>query len=396
LKIGYSIDSYLTRRNIINIVDNYDYVKVYDMYKILHKLALINEKILNYSIPNLVDISYRFSDHGLNKVDLLHFFNIISYGKTPWVTTFESILPRFRNAITYLYGENCDYSSEKKDSKLLKALETLCGNSCKKLIAISECNLKMQKDFLAHFPEYQSEIVSKLICVHPPQKIIVENYENKQLPLNEQIHFMFVGNAFYRKGGAEILKAFIELKKSDHCNIKLTIVSSLTPDNYAIITTTEEVEKTKEILNKNSNWIDYYSHLPNSQVIEIMKSAHVGLLPTYTDTFGFSVLEFQASGCPVISTNVRALPEINNNKMGWVIEIPLNRFGEAIYNADTVYRKKIGLIIKKELINIISEIMENRDLISCKADKAIKHIRDHHSPYVYSRKMQEIYSQVLA
>jgi glycosyltransferase involved in cell wall biosynthesis len=395
LKVGFSIDAYLTRRNIINIVANYDYVKVHDINKILYRLAKINRKILNLSMPNAIDISYKFNDLNLNKVDLLHLFNSISYGKTPWVTSFESIVPRFRNAIEYLYGENCACPSTKKDRKILKALETLSGKSCKKLIAISECSLNMQKDFLSHFPEHQSEIETKLICLHPPQKVCVENYENKRLPLNKQIHFMFVGDAFFRKGGVEMLEAFIELRKSNHYNIKLTIVSSLTADNYAIIKTIEEVEKTKEIINKNSNWIDYYSRLPNPQVIEIMKSAHVGLLPTYTDTYGFSVLEFQAMGCPVISTNVRALPEINNNEMGWVIEIPRNRFGEAIYNPDTENKYKIGLAIKKELVNVISEIMENRDLISCKADKAIKHIRANHSPEEYSRKIGEIYSHAL-
>jgi glycosyltransferase involved in cell wall biosynthesis len=395
LKVGYSIDGYLTRRNIINIVPHYDYVKVHDINKILYRLAKINQKILNLSMPDVIDISYRFNDLNLNKVDLFHFFNSISYGKTPWVTSFESIVPRFRNAIKYLYGEYCDCPSATKDRKIFKAIETLCGNSCKKLIAISECSLNMQKDFLSHFPEYKSEIETKLIYLHPPQKVYVENYENKQLPLNKQIHFMFVGDAFFRKGGVEMLEAFIELRQSNNYNIKLTIVSSLIADNYAITKTIEEVEKTKEIINKNSNWIDFYSHLPNSQVIKIMKSAHVGLLPTYTDTYGFSVLEFQASGCPVITTNVRALPEINNNEMGWIIEIPRNRFGEAIYNANAEDKDKIGLAIKEELVNVISEIMENRDLISCKADNAIKHIREHHSPEEYSRKIREIYSHAL-
>ena len=395
MKIGYSIDGYLTRRNIINIVPHYDYVKVHDINKIIYRLAKTSQKIINLSMPDLIDISYRFNDLNLNKVDLLHFFNSISYGKTPWVTLFESIVPRFINTVEYLYEENFDRSPAKKDSKILKAFDTLCGNSCKKLIALSECSLNMQKEFLSHFPEYKSEIETKLICLHPPQKVYVENYENKQLPLNKQVHFMFVGDAFFRKGGVEMLDAFIELRKSNNYNIKLSIVSSLTADNYALVKTIEEVEKTKEIINKNSNWIDYYSHIPNSQVIDIMKSAHVGLLPSYTDTYGFSVLEFQASGCPVISTNVRALPEINNNEMGWVIELPLNRFGEAIYNADTEYKYKIGLVIKNELVNVISEIMEKRDLISSKSDKAIKHIRELHSLEEYSRKIGEIYSHAL-
>ena len=394
MKVGYSVDDYQSRRNIINIVDHFDYVKVYNMYTVLYKLAILNLKIMKYSIMNITDINYKFNDLDLNKVDLLHFINTISYGKTPWITTFETIVPRFRNTLSCHHGKYCDYSSVKKDSKILKALETLCGNSCKKLIAISDCSLNIQKDFLSHFPEYLPEIESKLICLHPPQKARIKNYENKQLPLNGQIHFMFVGNDFFRKGGSEMLETFIELRKSNHNNLKLTIVSSLATDNYSTITTKAEVEKTKEIIIKNSNWIDFYSYLSNSKVNEIMKSAHVGLLPTYADTYGFSVLEFQASGCPVITTNVRALPEINNNETGWIIEIPKNCLGEAIYT-NIEDRNEIGRVIKKELVNVISEIMENRDLILSKANKALKHIRDYHSPEEYSRKIGEIYHRAL-
>jgi len=394
LKVGYSSDAYLSRRNIINIVDHYDYVKVYNIYTLLYKLALMNKKILNCSMRDISDINYSYNDLNLNKVDLLHFFNTISFGKTPWITTFESIVPRFKTALSCHHGENCDYSSVINNRKILKALEALSGNSCKKLIAISECSLNMQKDFLLHFPEYQSEIESKLICLHPPQKTSVENFENKHLPMNKQIHFMFVGNDFFRKGGMEILETFIELRKSNHYDLKLTIVSSLTADNYATITSKTEVNDTKEIIGHNSKWINYYSYIPNSQVMEIMKSVHIGLLPTYADTYGFSVLEFQASGCPVISTNVRALPEINNNDSGWIIEIPRNRFGEAIYT-NIEDRNEIGRLIKEKLKEVICEIMENRDLISIKADRAIKHIKDNHSPEKYSRKIGEIYNDAL-
>ena len=125
-----------------------------------------------------------------------------------------------------------------------------------------------------------------------------------------------------------------------------------------------------------------------------MRSAHVGLLPTYADSYGFSVLEFQASGCPVISTNVRALPEINNNEIGWIIEIPKNRLGEAIYtNAEDRY--EIRKTITKGLMDKISDIMENKDQIPIKADKALKNIRDRHSHEGYSRKLEEIYSQAI-
>lgn len=46
-----------------------------------------------------------------------------------------------------------------------------------------------------------------------------------------------------------------------------------------------------------------------------MKKAHVCLLPTWMDTFAYSVLEAQACGTPVISTSLRALTEINNENV---------------------------------------------------------------------------------
>ena len=67
---------------------------------------------------------------------------------------------------------------------------------------------------------------------------------------------------------------------------------------------------------KLHKWISYVPKLTNNETLELMKKSHIGLLPTYADTYGYSVLEFQAAGCPVITTNVRALPEINNNNLG--------------------------------------------------------------------------------
>ncbi|MFW2788163.1 glycosyltransferase, partial [Acinetobacter baumannii] len=64
---------------------------------------------------------------------------------------------------------------------------------------------------------------------------------------------------------------------------------------------------------------------------------HIGLLPTWADTFGYSVLEFQACGCPVISTDVRALSEINNNDIGWLINVDKNKYGEIVVDS---YSKK--------------------------------------------------------
>ncbi len=50
-----------------------------------------------------------------------------------------------------------------------------------------------------------------------------------------------------------------------------------------------------------------------------MRTADIGMLPSYADTYGFSVLEAQA-GNAVITTDIRALPEVNNPAVGWLIK----------------------------------------------------------------------------
>jgi glycosyltransferase involved in cell wall biosynthesis len=391
IRIGYYFGGYPDKRNIIDIVPNYNYKKVYDINKIIQYLfKFINNKVFKKKVLNSIDLNFSFKDFNLNKVDIIHFFNAVSYGKTPWMTTFETIVPRYKSTLSYHHGENCDYSPLKNDRKINRALEALAGDSCKKLIAMSKCNLNMQKDFLKHFPKYSSKIEQKMMVIHPSQQLFIKKHEVKVLNSRDQIHFIFVGRSFFRKGGREMLAAFKELKKN--FNFKLTIISRLDIDNYATKENNEDVLNSKEIIGENKDWIDYYDYLPNQKVLEIMKLAHIGLLPTHADTYGYSVLEFQASGCPVISTNIRALPEINNNEIGWLIDVPKNRLGEAIYSTQKE-RDYLSSVIKEGLKLIIIEIMNNKSSIHKKSLAALDHIEKNHSPEKYSIKLGEIYNK---
>lgn len=389
MKVGYYGENYSSKRNIINIVQHLDYVKVHDLNKVL---VYVYNKLPNRSFDTN-DMRFSFNDFNLNRVDILHFFNTVSFGKTPWITTFETILPRFRSTLSSHHGRKCTYSALIQEKKIAKALEALSSASCKKLIAMSECNLSMQKEFLRHFPQYCSEIEHKLTCLHPPQEVFVNDFDSKRLVLDEEIRFMFVGSSFFRKGGMEILEAFSELRRNNGYNVKLTLISSLTIDNYATKEKEEDVQ-TAKVMIQNSDWIDYYRYLPNQKVLELMKASHVGLLPTYADTYGYSILEFQASGCPVISTDVRALPEINNNEIGWQIKIPKNYLGEAIYTTKED-RLEIGRAIKKGIKTAVLEIFENREIISNKANAAVKNIRNKHSPEEFSRRIAQLYHRAL-
>ncbi|WP_100486861.1 glycosyltransferase family 4 protein [Sporolactobacillus pectinivorans] len=379
LKVGYIFDSYPYQRNVIDKVDGVEYVKVFNvnqylslLFKVLNKVNLVNDRYKYY-------YGFSFNDYGYNKIDLLHTFNSVSFSNKPWLSTFETFIPRY-SSMPY-----------EQDNKAIKELETLAKDSCKKIIAISECTKKIQLELLDRFPKYRDRIKDKICVIHPPQKLFVRNFEEKNLK-TEELSFIFVGREFFRKGGMEILTAFTNLKEQYRLKVKLTMISSFIGHDYATKATKADLNKAKEIINNNRDWITYYPSLPNDQVIALMKKHHVGLLPTWADTYGYSVLEMQASGCPVITTDVRALPEINDNNKGWVIKVPKDKLGEAFYSTQEE-RNQLSAIIEKGLERNILNICQNTNQLKIKSEAAIRGIKMNHSPEKYAQQLGDIYQE---
>jgi glycosyltransferase involved in cell wall biosynthesis len=129
-------------------------------------------------------------------------------------------------------------------------------------------------------------------------------------------------------------------------------------------------------------------------VIDLFKQSHLGLLPTYADTFGYSVLESQSCACPVISTDVFALPEVNNNEIGWMIEVQKHPNRNAIINT-AEQRINFSKELESRLIELISHIYQNTEEIRLKAEKCLVHIQEHHSPQVNAQILEGFYNKIL-
>lgn len=129
--------------------------------------------------------------------------------------------------------------------------------------------------------------------------------------------------------------------------------------------------------------------------MQILCNSHVALLPTYADTYGYFVLEAQACGCPVISTDIRALPEINNNECGWVINVPKDGNGNAIINTQE-QRQAFSANLQEKLESIVQKIICNPAVILDKGQKALGQIKTKHSPHLHANSLLAIYSQEIA
>ncbi|WP_241587740.1 glycosyltransferase, partial [Rosenbergiella epipactidis] len=372
MKIGIVRDDYPEKR-CITTNREYSYVNLnknnYNAY--LKKIPLINKIQLDYVYKPIVDF----------KVDLYHTFNYICCTNKNWVVTFETMLPRFVG----LFNDLNNLSSNKLiEEYLIK----IADNNCLAVLPISECTRKIQETILNHYPEIKDKIMGKTHVIFPPQ-IPLTDINSIRERNSDIINFLFVGKDFYRKGGAEIVLAFDELLRSneiDPRNVCITLVGDINRKyNYALgdFQYNEVFFKHIESLIEKHQCFNVINDLSNSGILDLMLKSHVGLLPTWADTFGYSVLEFQASGCPVITSDVRALTEINNDDTGWIIETTKDNLGSIKIKNETDRDLNQELLVAG-IKRCILEVINNKTSIHKKGISSLSRIKKYHDPSIYN------------
>ena len=205
--VGLSTLGYPEVRNIAGLpFTRYRTRKFQNLYKIP---AWFHYKICDTTNDRLTN---SFRDLDLSPCDLYHFFNGISYGRKPWLTTFETVLPRWGPVSEQLIREG---------------VELLAGESCKKILAISECTATLQREHLQRVaPDITPLILGKLAVMHPPQALKISGLSEKK-EIKRTVSFIFVGGDFFLKGGREMIQSFEMLHKEGYNNWHLTIISPI-------------------------------------------------------------------------------------------------------------------------------------------------------------------------
>lgn len=366
--IGTNRVSYTQTRNFAGLpFEKYRFERVRDLFLLLRRLTRRETFFLRES----------FCDFGLNKVPVMHFFNTVSFSHTPWVVSFTANAPRW-------------YSPSHKPSRY--GLGLLARRSCRRVIAISNCAHRIQRAHLQQFPDLQTRIEDKMCVLLPSQRLEVHDLSEKELD-PRLITFTLVGHLFFLKGGGEILRVFDRLIQQG-APVKLNIVSKLLYGEWASRSTEKDHAWALEIMGRYTRNISYFPHLSNSEVIQLLRRSHVGLLPSYWDTFGYSALEAQACGCPVITTDTKALPEINNDEVGWVITVPKGRFDSADVSTPEK-RTLLSETIENGLHDIIGAILRNPSVVRTKGGKALERIRRDHDPQKAAAFLEGIYDSIL-
>lgn len=319
---------------------------------------------------------HSYSGFSLKKHDLVHLWNGISFRKQPFVSTLE--MP--------------DYMQYKEGSFYIRIKRYYWKSKyCRKIIFLSEW---AQKHSLLAWQAYYDDktyllIKNKCTILHPPQKINALTSKPK-IP---NIKLLFVGSDFYRKGGLELLTTVDKLINEKKLPFELTIISKMNLNDWPIKTSLDMHQKALDIINKNKS-ISLLNSTPNKEVLLHMQNAHIFCFPSYLDTYGYVVLEAMANGTPVIATNQRALSEVINNNIGWVLNMPLNKL-DSIDRSTENLRMKNHMLLCKQLEETLINISNNIDEIEEKSKACYQYIKEKHNYKAHADKLGEIYKEAV-
>ncbi|MFI5203098.1 MAG: glycosyltransferase [Flavobacteriales bacterium] len=371
IRVGISSNSYLEKRNFTGLPFDIPvlFKKCIDTHKAYNHLLF---RFLKKIDPNH---QYTFRQLPTHRVDLFHFFSSVCSGKKPWVVTTSVPMPRWTKH--HKHGHNL-----------------LAGSACKKIIFISECAFSSQLKKMDYSTDLQEQIRLKSMLMHPAQPVLLNHPEQKK-PTEPVINFALIGHQVLIKGGYEILRVFERLHAEKY-PIHLTLISALHNSSYLDAGLhSERMAYIKKIIDSRPAFLSYHTSMENDRVVDLLKKEiHVSLLPSYADSYGYSVLEGQACGCPVLSTDIVALPEINNDQCGWMIQVPEKVNGRPDLSGKAVI-KQFSEFLENELYHKIKAIAENASEIKTKSAASISRINLQHNPVANAKMLQNVYLSIL-
>lgn len=257
---------------------------------------------------------------------VLHLWNKIKVvGGGSWGVTFESRLPRLPDGQPYAL-------------KLRRVL-----NQDESLLFVNPISNYARDRLIRDLASDEHErLIEKLSVVYPRVVGLADRTLIRTLD-DSPLRFVFVGNAFFRKGGEAMLR-FAE-KRGDELDVNITVVSTLAHPDYATPWVTRQYRD--EVASRldahpRITWLPGASH---DQVLRLMQESHAAVLPSLADTFGYSLAEGAVSGAMAVGSNVQALPEILGQK-GRQIELEVDEVNEwvGVRGPKRVYDEAISVL----------------------------------------------------
>jgi glycosyltransferase involved in cell wall biosynthesis len=337
----------------------------------------VPRRVIERAWPPLAALSWPHSSHA--PYDLIHGLNAIPITTKPFVTTFESILPR-------ALGPG-------GSSVAVRLRDRLTRSNCRALVAMSRYArgkfIKANRDW----PSLDAAL-GKVQVLYPhfaERNATIRNYDGGPLRL------IFVGNDFARKGGIVALRVI----KKQKLKVHLDIVSAMkyAGDIYTDHPDRDRYASDLRLLDEPN--VTVHGRLPNAEVLALMANAHVQLLPTMDDTFGYSVVEGFSVATPAIVSNVCAMPELVPPEAGAIVKIPVDEWGnwqglgsrvDRDYWArlDAAYDALAGQVVEQ-----LSALADEPKRLAAWSEGALERFRRVHESRAVSARLDDLYDAAL-
>lgn len=235
---------------------------------------------------------------------------------------------------------------EKKQKREFKFIENMHHK-----IMIPICkNLSSKNICVSNFTQKRSRKILNL----KNSKVILEGIEEKFKPIKDKelIHkiikkynlkmpfIFYIGSLSPRKNPIRIIHAFNSIKH----DIPHTLYFF---GGYSW----RDKEVLKLINNTNDNRIEKKGFVNEEDLIYLYNAADLFVYPSLYEGFGLPILEAQACGCPVITSNLASMPEVANNSAILINPYNVKEISKVILKTIKDQKLKNDLV-KKGLKNV--------------------------------------------
>ena len=323
--------------------------------------------------------TYSASPPTSTRVSGYHYFNTIPVTNVPFLTTFESSVPRWwgANKQAFVFGRRI-----------------IASDRCKRLIALSQNAAELMRDYVSSTTtsEQAEAILNKIEVLYPPQPV-ADDLDYTKFK-ERHLRLAFVGGDFLRKGGFEFANALDTLlRRNADVFVEVASMFVLRKEDFPWNHDGEaKIRTALDIFDRHPSRVRVHrGRLANSEVLEIFARSHINVLPSFHETFGFSVLEAQSRLCPGLTTDTRAFPEINDAASGWVIEIP-NKARLNQIRTDTDNFVNAREAVQKGIIQALeAALADGVGSIERKAQAALDRLSRQHDPATMSDRLFALY-----